>query len=514
MSFFMRSTFKVLFYLKRDKQKSNGMIPLFCRITVDGREVRFGMKCDVNPKHWDLKTGKATGRTSEASKVNTLVDNTKAAIFKVYREMQERDNYVTAEKIKNVFLGIEQKHQTLLELFDDHNRERKELIGINVTKGTYNIYSVARQRLSDFILYKFNLNDIPVKEVNRQFIGDFETYMLTQHDYSKNYITGILKKFRHIIELALNREWILRNPFKDFKLQWQKTDRGFLTQLEVEALMDAQFEDRGMEQARDVFVFCAFTGLAHTDVKHLTEENIQSSVDGEKWIRGKRRKTDTEYNIPLLNIPKAVLEKYSGTSTNGSVLPVSGMLWYNNLLKKIGRQCGITKRMTSHLARHTFATLALTKGVSIESVSKMLGHTSIKTTQIYAKITDKKIGNEMNVFAGNVKKLDAKFHANTDKELNINEILLALKIRTGKASGTVWETLAVKLWFKMENIERQSFMTELESKEIKPKTICDFYIVLMDYFLENLTGSQSGNDTAYVDTDTKQTINSQSVSIV
>jgi len=303
----MRSTFKVLFYLKRDKQKINGMIPLFCRITVDGQEVRFGMKCDVNPKYWDMKTGKAIGRTAEASKVNTLVDNTKAAIYKVYREMQERERYVTAEKIKNVFLGIEQKHQTLLELFDSHNKERKELIGINVTKGTYDIYRVARQRLSEFIMFKYNLNDIPVKEVNRQFIGDFETYLLTQHEYSKNYIVGLLKKFRHIIELALNREWIYRNPFKGFKLQSQKADRGYLTQTEIETLMDAKFEELRMEQARDIFVFCAFTGLAFIDVKHLTENNIQYSVDGKMWIKGKRRKTDTEYNIPLLNTPKTII---------------------------------------------------------------------------------------------------------------------------------------------------------------------------------------------------------------
>ena len=399
----MRSTFKVLFYLKRDKQKSNGLIPLFCRITVDGQEVRFGMKCDVNPKYWDLKTGKATGRTAEASKVNTLVDNTKTAIYKVYREMQERDNYVTAEKIKNVFLGVEQKHQTLLELFDHHNRERKLLIGVNVSKSTYLKYCFTRSRLADFIMYRYNLNDIPVKEVNRQFIGDFEAYLISQYNYGKNHVVTVLKKFRHIIELALNREWISRNPFKDYKLQWQKVDRGYLTQSEIEALMDVQFENQRMEHARDIFVFCIFTGLAYTDVTHLTNENIQSSIDGKMWIKGKRRKTDTDYNVPLLNVPKIILDKYGGASADGSLLPVLSISLYNRLLKKIANQCGINKNMSSHLARHTFATLTLTKGVSIESVSKMLGHTSISTTQIYAKITDRKIGNEMNLFAGSVK---------------------------------------------------------------------------------------------------------------
>ncbi|KAA6308390.1 hypothetical protein EZS27_039934, partial [termite gut metagenome] len=226
----MRSTFKVLFFLKRDKLKTNGLIPLFCRITVDGKEARFGMKCDVNPKYWDVETGRSTGRTAEVVKTNALVDNTKAAIYKIYRELQERDNYVTAEKVKNVFLGIEAKQQTLLELFDCHNKERKLQVNINLSKSTYSRYCVVRKLVEDFILYKYNLHDIPVKEVNHQFLSDFETYLLTMHTYSKNTVVAMMKKFRHIIEIALNKEWIYRNPFKEFKLQWQKVDRGYLTQ--------------------------------------------------------------------------------------------------------------------------------------------------------------------------------------------------------------------------------------------------------------------------------------------
>ena len=165
----MRSTFKVLFYLKRDKQKINGTIPLFCRITVDGGEVRFGMKCDVNPKYWDVNTSRATGRTAEATGINSLMDNTKAAIYRIYREMQERDNYVTAENIKNAFLGLDQKHQTLLELFDSHNKEKKEQVGITLSRTTYLNYSVSRKRIAEFLTYKYNLTDIPVKEVTDKF---------------------------------------------------------------------------------------------------------------------------------------------------------------------------------------------------------------------------------------------------------------------------------------------------------------------------------------------------------
>ena len=245
---------------------------------------------------------------------------------------------------------------------------------------------------------QYNLHDIPVKEINRQFISDFEDY-LRRMDYKQNSIITILKKFRHIVELALNKEWIYRNPFQSYKLQWQKVDRGYLTQSEIEVLRNKQFEDKRLEQARDIFIFCAFTGLSYTDVKHLTAENIQVFFDGKLWISGRRKKTNTKYTIPLLEIPKAILEKYEGKAQGNLLLPIFNRQTYNHLLKEVAKVCGISKNMSSHLARHTFATLTLTKGVSIESVSKMLGHTNISTTQIYAKITDKKIGNEMSMFA-------------------------------------------------------------------------------------------------------------------
>jgi len=201
----MRSTFKILFYLKRDKQKANGNVPLFCRITVDGQEARFGMKCDVNPKYWDVKTGRATGRTAEAAKANVLVDNTQAAIYKIYREMQERNNYVTAEKLKNVFLGHEQKQHTLLTMFDTHNEDRKGQVGVNLSKSTYEIYCIARNLYANFLSSKRNLTDIPLIEIDKQFLIDFETYMLGECSYSKNYTICILTRLRHIINIAIDK---------------------------------------------------------------------------------------------------------------------------------------------------------------------------------------------------------------------------------------------------------------------------------------------------------------------
>jgi integrase len=456
------------------------------------------MKCDVNPKYWDVKTGRATGRTADAVKINVLVENTKAAIYKVYRESQERDNYVTAEKVKNVFLGIEAKQQTLLELFDSHNDERKLQVGINLSKSTFERYCIVRRTIADFIVYKYNLHDIPVKEVNLQFLGDLEVYLFA-NGYLKNTVVTMMKKFRHIIEIALNREWIYRNPFKEFKLQWQKVDRGYLTRSELEAMIDFRFEDGRLEQARDIFIFCAFTGLAYTDVKHLTNRHIRPSFDGRPWIRGKREKTGTEYNIPVLNIPKMILEKYRGKAKGDLALPVFDIAVYNILLKKIARLCGIDKNVSSHLARHTFATQALTKGVSIESVSKMLGHTNINTTQVYARVTDKKVSHEMGAFAGSVKSLDMKLQFPVgQEEVAVEGVLKSLKIATGKASDAIWENLTAKVWDRLSNVEKQVFTLDVTGRENRPKTSRDFYVCLIDCFLENHADNGSFNENSLI----------------
>jgi site-specific recombinase XerD len=408
----MRSTFKVLFYLKRDKQKANGNVPLFCRITVDGKEVRFGMKKDINPKVWDVGAGKATGRSLEAADVNTLIDNTRSAIVRVYRDLQERDGNVTAEKVKNAFLGIDIRHQTLLELFDEHNREKKLLVGISIAKSTYNKYRITRDHLATYLKDWHQLSDISLKEISHKFVCDFEVYLLTAKKSEENTIAKYMQMFKHIIGIAIKYGWIHDNPFTGYRIHLKKTDRGYLTQDEIEILINQKFTAKHLEKVRDIFVFCCFTGLSYIDVRRLTGEDVKTSFDGGLWIMGKRRKTDVGYNVPLLEIPKRILKKYEGTLPDGRLLPVTTNQYSNVYLKKIGEMCGLKKNLTFHLSRHTFATLTLSKGVSIESVSKMLGHTNIQTTQIYARITNEKISNDMALFAGKVREMETKLAVN------------------------------------------------------------------------------------------------------
>ncbi|WP_108822198.1 site-specific integrase [Dysgonomonas sp. Marseille-P4361] len=408
----MRSTFRVLFFLKRDKQKNNGNVPLFCRITIDKKEARFGMKFDVNPATWSVKAGRAIGRTSEVVELNSIIDQTKTALFNIYNDILLSEVNVTAEKVKNRFLGISTKEHNLLEHFVRHNEDVKKLIGISKSKATYQKYEVTRKHLTNFIKEKYNLTDISFKEINHLFLTDFEVYLLTSCGCNSNTTAKFMQFFKRIVIIAKNNGWIKIDPFANYKIRIKKVDRGYLSQEEVEAIMAKEFSTKRLEQVRDIFIFSCFSGLAYIDVKKLRKENIRTSFDGNLWIIGKREKTDVSFSIPLLDVPKKILEKYEGTLPENRILPVPSNQKMNAYLKEIGALCGIDKEISFHLARHTFATLTLSKGVSIESVSKMLGHTNIRTTQIYARITDSKISHDMNAFAGKVKSMSDKLAIN------------------------------------------------------------------------------------------------------
>ena len=348
----MRSTFKVLFFLKRDKQKKNGKAPLFCRITVDGKEIRFGMKKDIHPGYWDVKAGKATGRTGEATEINALIDSSKSAIYKVYRDLQERDNSVTAEKVRNIFLGINGRRKNLLETFDEHNREKKLLVGVNISMSLYDKYRITRDHLAEFLMNRYNLSEISLKDIDLKFIENFKIFLLTSRKCSENTTVSYLKLFKHLLVEVFKYGWIYENPFVDYPLKINPVDRGYLTQEEVETLIGQTFYRKRLEWTRDLFVFCCFTGLSYIDVKNFTSENICTSFDGKPWIMGKRGKTKVVYTIPLLEIPKKILEKYSGKLRDGRLPPPVGNCIANLYLKEIGAQCGIKKKLTFHYARH------------------------------------------------------------------------------------------------------------------------------------------------------------------
>ena len=347
-----KTTFNILFYVKRNAMKANGRMPIMGRITVNGEAIQFGAKVDVDPKTWDSKAGKAVGRTKDVSETNYVLDSIKATMTKIYRELQEKETTVAPERIKNIFFGVEKEQYCLLELFQKHNEDVLKLIGISKSKATYQKYEITRKHLTNFIHEKYKRTDVGLKEIDFLFISDFEIYLQTSAQCSHNTTAKFLQFFKRIILIAKNNDWLKVDPFSNYKIKLKKVDRGYLTQDQVEAIMAKDFSTKRLEQIRDIFIFSCFCGLAYIDVKKLRMENIRKSFDGNLWIMGKREKTDVSFSIPLLEIPQRILAKYEGKLPNNQILPVPSNQKMNAYLKEIGDLCGIEKDLTFHLARH------------------------------------------------------------------------------------------------------------------------------------------------------------------
>ncbi len=395
-----KSTFNITFYLRKDKMKKNSFTPIFCRITIAGEAVSFNIHKDIRAELWDMENHKASGNSREARDVNQVLDVCRTILHNKYRDIFEKDNFVTAEKLKNSYLGISTDNAILLILFRDLIKDIEALVGINKTKATLQKYKVTYTRLSEFMKFKYNISDINVKEIKYQFISDFEIYLRTQANCSPNTTAKFIQFFKRVILIARNNGWMLHDPFANYKIHIKKVDRGYLTDQELERIRNKEFGIERLEKVRDIFVFACMTGLAYVDTYKLTYDNIRTGVDGKLWIMTKRAKTDTVVTVPLLDVALSIIEKYRNQQKDDKVLPTLSNQKMNSYLKEIGTVCEIEKRLSFHLARHTFAsTTTVAKGVSIEAVSKMLGHTNIRTTQIYARVTENLISNEMNTLS-------------------------------------------------------------------------------------------------------------------
>ena len=401
------STFKILFYLRKNYLNKEGKAGIMIRLTVNGEVSQFSSKLDTEPDMWDVRTGRVAGNSMKARQLNGLLDNMQNSLRNHYYEIEKRESYVTAEKVRNAFLGIETKQRTLLELFKKQNDDARKLVGISKTPATLAKYDRCYRRMEEFIMYQYKLSDIALKEINHMFITDFETYLRSVSKCNENTTAKFMQTFRMIVIIAKNNGWIFTDPFANYKIRLKLVDRGYLTDAELQKIMKKKFPTKRLEQVRDVFLFSCYTGLSYVDVKDLKASEICTSFDGKLWIMKHRQKTDTPVNVPLLKIPLAILKKYEGQLPKGELLPVLSNQKLNSYLKEIGDLCGINKNITFHLARHTFATTTtLSKGVPIETVSKMLGHTNIETTQIYARITNEKIRKDMSLLEDKLGDID------------------------------------------------------------------------------------------------------------
>jgi site-specific recombinase XerD len=395
----MNSQMHLTFQLKTAKVDEQGKAPIYSRITINGRRTEFSVKRRVEPSKWINKAGVVKGSTEEARSINTHIATIRSKLFHHYNRLLETGKHVTPETVKNSYFGIIEKSKTLVEVFEYHNEQVKTLIDKEFSFGTYERYCTALNHCKEFLKYKYNISDIPVKQINHEFITELEYYLKAVKNCSHNTAIKYITNFKKIMRICLGNGWIEKNPFINYKIQLREVEREFLSEDELQAIADKEFTITRLNQVRDVFLFCCFTGLAYADVKKLCKDHLLIGIDGERWIKINRTKTDTRSTIPLLPTAQRILDKYAQQPkciAEKRLLPVLSNQKMNNYLKEIADACGITKNITFHLARHSFATtVTLTNDVPIESVSKMLGHKSLRTTQHYAKIIDKKVSNDM-----------------------------------------------------------------------------------------------------------------------
>lgn len=400
----MRSTFKHLFYINRNKTKKNGLCPVMGRITLDGAISQFSTGQETAPELWDAKAGLSTGKSLHELKVNRELKELSTAIETHYARMVENDGYITAERVKNAVLGIAKEPTTLLKELEEATTEIEKSIGINHTIATYRSYVNAYLNLSRFIKAKYKKEDIPFSQLEYSFIEDYDLYLKTEQQMTTGSVMQHIVFLRKLIKRAMNKGIISRNPFFGYVPDQPVSKHKWLSGEEIEKIMTTPIDKPGVDFVRDMFIFGVFTGLSYCDIKSLRKEQILTDNKGNQWISIKRQKTNTESIIPLLDIPKEIIRKYEGTGEGGKVFKMLCMNVVCSYTKQIGKLCKLTNKLTFHQSRHSFATtVCLSQGVPIETLSQMMGHQNIKTTQIYAEITGAKIEEDMQVLSKKIK---------------------------------------------------------------------------------------------------------------
>lgn len=395
----MKQTFNVLFFIRKTKLKKSGDTPIMLRITIEGQLVEMQLKRDVKPNFWNQHKERCTGKDSASLEINRYLESVKLRLFEIHRKMEEEGKYISPIEIKRKFLGLDEEHKMFFQVFHEHNDKCRELVGKDYAKVTISRFDTCLKYMKEMALKQYNLKDIPLKEVNHAFIQDYIHFLKVEKSLSENTLIRYMKVIKKITNMALANEWMTKNPFVNIKFHEQEVHKEFLTKEELETLRTKEFDIPRLDLVRDVFLFQCWTGLAFVDVSELTEEHIVPDNEGNLWIRKARQKTKIMCNIPLLDIPLQLLEKYKDhpiCQKKGILLPVMVNQKMNSYLKEIAICCGIKKNLSTHTGRHTFSTtVALANNVSLENVAKMLGHTNTKMTQRYAKVLDQSILRDM-----------------------------------------------------------------------------------------------------------------------
>jgi len=409
----MNAKVSVLFYAKKSKTKSNLRVPIYLRITVNGKRAEFSTGKDVEISKWSSAQNRLKGNSEEARAINKYLDILKSNVLVLENKLALSRESFDAIDIKNLLTGANTTERYLIPIFEEHNSKIEKLLGKEYAPATLKNFKTCLAHLKEF-LWKFHKkSDIDIQKLEPSFLNDFDFFLRAKSNINNNSAVKHTKNLSKILKLCYQNNWIEKDLVIFYKGKFQEVNVNFLTEEEIRTIKNKDFIGKGLNLVRDIFIFSCYTGLAYIDIFNLTKEQITIDVDRNFWIMTNRQKTGTNSNIPLLPIAEEIIRKYENhplVSNSGKLLPVYSNQKVNEYLKTIADNCNINKKLTFHCARHTFATtVTLSNNVSMESVSKMLGHKSIKTTQHYAKILDKKVSEDM---------------SNLKKMLNQKEVIL------------------------------------------------------------------------------------------
>ena len=401
-----RTTFGLLFYIRRDKTNKKGEAPVFMRLTINGERADASIKRFIEPHAWNSAKGKANEKSRGGKDLNLYLDAISANILRIQRDLELDKKEVSAQIILNRYLGKEQSDRhTLMEVFRVHNEKCRALSGISLAPGTVIRYETSLRLTEAFLRTTYKKEDCYLDEITHQFVEDYDFYLRTVRRCCHNTTTKYLLNFKKIIRIALAKGWMKKDPFAQVHFHFEPVEREFLEKQELKVLLNKEITITRLSQVRDIFCFCCLTGLAFMDVQQLKPEHLVADIHGKIWIRKARQKTKNMCNIPLLDEAQKIIDRYRDhpyCQTHGVLLPVCSNQKMNSYLKELADICGIRKNLSTHCARHTFATLTLASGATIDNVAKMLGHANVNMTRRYAKVLDSSIMRDMEVVAENM----------------------------------------------------------------------------------------------------------------
>lgn len=403
----MKTKTAILFYPRRSKVNAKGQCVIYTRITVNGKRIEFSTGRLVIPAKWSSAAGKMKGQSEEARSINRHLDILKTKIIDIQMEFIHAKIPISAKLFKSKVLGEDMKRRMLIPIFQDHNNRIEELVGKEYAPGTLERYKTSLKHTKEFLEWKYKELDIDILKIDHAFITDYEFYLRSVRSCSNNTAVKYIKNFGKIVKICLANNWIDRNPFSNYKSKIRQVERVYLSEEEIQKLMEKEFTTDRLSLVRDFFLFSCYTGLAYIDVKNLTKSHISIGIDGDKWIFTHRQKTESASKIPILPVTQMIIDKYvthPQCIAKDCLLPIFSNQKMNAYLKEVALLCEINKELTFHIARHTFATtVTLSNGVPIESVSKMLGHKNLRTTQHYAKVLDRKVSDDMKLLKQKLK---------------------------------------------------------------------------------------------------------------